>query len=1077
MAAAATPPPPLPVYPAGDRAVALLLPPAVFEAAAPSGSTAAPSSPPTQLLFLVDSSGSMRFIWPHVAAAVNAITRGREATHVAKWALRGTVRTSPLRPCLEECSAEDGAAGRAVGFGTNITAAATILHTQVEALVAAGATHFVVVLVTDGEGEVNGLTEACAATRVVIDRAGAVMDLTVLGVGSCFPTAVAMDVRAALHTGRPSVPLLTIVQEGAEVGAALDGLAPLWELHSAAVRLEVAQAWPAPWGAPTASLNKGVVYLLPVGTPSVCLCVTPSGASAAVNDPPSVWVDYPLQVTGWEVAPLAAAAKQWSWALQAASLAGAAAAPAGTSGAATVRARAVVALAIVDAAAASIVAAARADGTPSVRQRVARKAVSRGRHTLTALRGELRRLATGVTLEGLSDGQLAKRLAIGTMEGRHHASAVAWKGLDEGTWADRREDFLSRLADPAALAAVRAAVTAEEAAGLRSAVTLEGNAEVLAQPDLSAAIAAVASQYELVEVLPLVGLAVRVVRTNAGMINPWVLPVEGTALHTPTLDTASLLALSAAGPAPPSTDARTSRGVVANLSTGGDATEEVNAVVALVADSPSAAALRPFLTSPLYELLHTYTACGNVDTADRAAHPALLAATATHLITARHAAAASSPAGPGGVAPFADTLAAVLRTLRELYPRFCGYVRALGADPAAAVVTASDSISTSCPGMAKPIALSLAWEASIPDPATRRAIVSAVVREWVGRAMGTHDRTPSGWFALEDPVVRVTTAESGEPISDMDAFVATLDPPVSSYYTLGAAVAAATRKDAPLLTIGVAHGGVRVREGRLRAARDGGVTVATLEGWARELTGDATYAITAGDLAAAAGHALAHTSSLGRRAPTAAAANAARVAAALEREALGDMTATTLTRLAAAVGAAWRASVGAAHAGTGAAIPLSWAAMTAARAGRPHPPPPDMPDGGAGATGSWTPAAAGYRPEVGFAAAACTAPGCPWYLALAPRSAVGAHVADAATVAGGGQTALSRATAAAVRRGVTDVGAIVDAVVGGRHLRYPSAAKRAALAACCLEPATMAALRTAVAEQVAGYLTLMAHDD
>lgn len=59
----------------------------------------------------------VRFMWPHVAAAVNAVTRGRRATtHVAKWALQGTVRTVPLRLCLEGCAAEDAAAAAAVGF-------------------------------------------------------------------------------------------------------------------------------------------------------------------------------------------------------------------------------------------------------------------------------------------------------------------------------------------------------------------------------------------------------------------------------------------------------------------------------------------------------------------------------------------------------------------------------------------------------------------------------------------------------------------------------------------------------------------------------------------------------------------------------------------------------------------------------------------------------------------------------------------------------------------------------------------------------------------------------------------------
>lgn len=170
--------------------------------------------------------------------------------------------------------------------------------------------------------------------------------------------------------------------------------------------------------------------------------------------------------------------------------------------------------------------------------------------------------------------------------------------------------------------------------------------------------------------------------------------------------------------------------------------------------------------------IHTYTACGNADSADAAAHAALLAATVAHLLGARHAAAAAVGEGEGGTAPpatgaaggpFADTLARLLLTIRELYPRTARYVRALADDPAAAVVTAAEELPTTCPGMTKPLALSLAWRATLPDAPARAAIVAAVLREWVGRAIGgqQHRRAVGDWFSLAYPVVRLVATATG----------------------------------------------------------------------------------------------------------------------------------------------------------------------------------------------------------------------------------------------------------------------------------------------------------------------------
>ncbi|GAB0497665.1 hypothetical protein MMPV_009002 [Pyropia vietnamensis] len=1151
MAAAAAAPAWLPVHSAGEGAVALLPPAHVFVDVA-SSSTAAPASAPaetraTHLIFLVDASASMIDIWPAVAAAINRVTAVRQHAHVLKWATVGTVRSSPLVADFSDCAMVDSAAGMGTGFSTNLAAAARVLADHLRTLVARGARRFFVIFVSDGDGDEHGLDDACATARATVDAVGGLLELTVLGVGAAFPTAVAMRIRAALHSGRPSIPPLAIVGGPDDMAPALASLEPHYRLRWSTVQLPRRVARATPWGAPTDLLTEGVVYLLPADTTTLRVSAAATTASADDGDGDhttdgrlAAGVDYPLRLVEWTEPTLATAAKQWSWALQVASLDGdapdAADAPSdGTSGRKVVAARATSALRIFDAAAAPMAAAAAtravADCRVRVAERVRRQAAARSRHMLATLGGELRRLASGHSLAGLSDVEMAQRLAIGTMEGKHHAAALSWKGLDADAFGARRDSFLRLLANPAAVAAVAAAASAEEAAGLRSAVSLEGNADVLSQPDLATAVAAVSSQYFLVDVLPLVGLAVRVGRTSAGMINPWALRVDATALHTPVLDTASLVALSAAGEAAATEGGlRASRGVVASLSTGGDSTETVNAVVAVVADSASAAAMRPFLTSPLYQLLHTYTACGNADTADAVAHPALLSATVCYLLGARHAAAAAAAEkvteaaaaatvesrtasgegrGEGRAAataeparPFSEALSRLLLTLRELYPRLEKYVHALAAAPTAAVVTAHASLATTCAGMTKPLALSLAWRDRLADTPCRRAAVSAVVREWVARAIGTYRRSVSEWFSLRDPVVTLTATASGETIDDVAAAVAALHPPVTSYYTIREAVTAATVT--PPVIPSVTHAGVDVNRTALWAARDGGVTLAAVEEWARELLGDRAWAVGDEELAAAAAAALRATSSYDRycRSPADAAADVAWVQDQLERSATASAVAAASDDITAAVTASWRGTVAAAHAGAGAAMPRSWAALTAARHARPHPHPADRLDGrggddgdgdGGGDDGSgdgsgdttptapaWTPATAGYRPAVGFTARACTAPGCPWYLVLVPRHQLGHHIADTSELPLGGATALSIATAAAVRRNVTDPTALANAVVGGAHLQFPSTAKARSLAAIADDDAAMAQLTQVVVAQAVAYRELFgeaAHED
>jgi VWA domain containing CoxE-like protein len=1029
----------VPVHAVRGGGLACTLPDVVFDEQSNGGGGEDAIS---DLVFLVDSSGSMCTVWPYVARGVNAVCASRPRTHVLKWANYGTIRQAKLEENQSECAVKDRP--EETGFGTNITQAAVVLEKFLQPLLKDGPRTVFVVFVSDGEGWTEGLEETCASIRTeLVDKTGSTLEMTTLGIGGGFPTHVAMTIRNALHNGRSNVPLVSIVEESADFPEALDGLSAFMAPRCTRLRLvEPCAARVAPWADESETAQVGVSLLLPAGTARLVVAQDDGGKRRVSGRASESCVALDIELTPWTEASLSNFAKQMTWQLQAMSLKRSVAPD-------VVRSRALSAFEIVTAAAAEVSAVDSAqsaaqcgqDAGTTVFNRAERKRASTSRFVLDALRKELRMLAEGSPLDELTDADLKQRLAIGTMEGKFHQKAISYKGLSTDDFRERADEFVKLLGDRDLMDAVAAAADVEETAGLRSAVSLERNSDVWREPQLADAISNhVATQYALVECLPLVGLAVNVLRSSASMINPWAARVGSMSQLTPVLDSVSLLAIDAGAAAVGNA------GVKAWMNTGDDEREVVNAVCSVVASRDHAAAARPFLTSRMYHVLHTYSACGNADTSDASSHPALLAAVLCYMLDQNYA----------GVAAESSWRRMVTLTLRELYPRLGvhggGFVAALLANSATAVVTENPALTTKCQSVSKPVALCLAWKAAIPKTAARR-IFHSIVKEWVGRAIGQR-RELSDWFRLSGDNSCVVESQSGDEVTP-EKIVARM--PIVSYFTTVEAVAALpefTRS----AKMRVAYAGLEFdpTQSIKSVCRDGAVSFQTLVQFGRaflDRPGPDAEIISDDDLKRYTLHAIRHNSSYDRSQAEPASdwsddLVAKELVCGVKRRALAKLR----SDIPAAVKDAWRAEMGKTHGHD--TIPMTFAAITQVRAKRGFK--------------SASEAELGYRADVGLCRNACMSAACPFFLELrGGTTPLHYSEADASVV-----TAFSIAVSSCVRAGKTDPHVILQAVKSGEYMQYEDEARRAAVEEALGDPTRWAVELKAVEALVPVYQKL-----
>ena len=129
------------------------------------------------------------------------------------------------------------------------------------------------------------------------------------------------------------------------------------------------------------------------------------------------------------------------------------------------------------------------------------------------------------------------------------------------------------------------------------------------------AVQACDSQFDWVEVFPLIGDGVYVHRTNGSMINPFLVGVKAVGRVAQALDSQALIHL----------------GNTISVSMGEDVTETLNAIIPLFDEAD--VCLAPLVSSELFKLLVHFQIMGNVDTYDSNSYLAALASLWCHFVT------------------------------------------------------------------------------------------------------------------------------------------------------------------------------------------------------------------------------------------------------------------------------------------------------------------------------------------------------------------------------------------------------------------------------------------------------------
>ncbi len=244
----------------------------------------------------------------------------------------------------------------------------------------------------------------------------------------------------------------------------------------------------------------------------------------------------------------------------------------------------------------------------SVLQRIHAKRLKGNDYAWNTVMKEVALIAAGNVLSNLSDAERAKRLTIGTITGKYHDKAMQIRGLDVDNFLRMRAAFIRIIIEsPLPSTYVCSQIV--------SVISRENTADVLRQSDIKEAVEACQSQYEWVEVFPIIGEGALVTRTNASLINPFLVQIKGVARVAQVMDSESLVL----------------QGNVIEIPLGDGPSDRINAVIPLfhACDAP----LSPFIASELFKLLVHFQLMNNVDTFDANSYLAALSTLWCYYVT------------------------------------------------------------------------------------------------------------------------------------------------------------------------------------------------------------------------------------------------------------------------------------------------------------------------------------------------------------------------------------------------------------------------------------------------------------
>ena len=223
-------------------------------------------------------------------------------------------------------------------------------------------------------------------------------------------------------------------------------------------------------------------------------------------------------------------------------------------------------------------------------------------HQIDTLKAEVRKLIHGTAITELTNAELAKRREIGTHHGKYLDRAHRFAGTNTDAYCTSRDQFVTLIQDQSPLLRSKSS-TQEE-----SSISLYNQQGILLQTDLIDGLIRCPSAYHLVCAFPLVGHAVKVRRTDGVQINPWVgICVEEICRVNRVLDSISHTELEEG-----------------RIGIGADDVETINAIIPLFSETDDQ--LVPFLTSSLFNMLMTFNLARTIDVCFPDAHISLMSA-------------------------------------------------------------------------------------------------------------------------------------------------------------------------------------------------------------------------------------------------------------------------------------------------------------------------------------------------------------------------------------------------------------------------------------------------------------------
>jgi translation elongation factor EF-1alpha len=521
----------------------------------------------TTIIGIIDASGSMSSCWPMLVQHWNELVdEYKELVHTITFSYDASYKQDKYLAKTD------------VGGGTNIVSGFQMAYTKMlDISDKLGENEFTIIFVSDGDdGDMKTITKRIQYLDVPMNIK---INLICVGIGSGFPTFVAMDLREKYHSGLSSIPavflvndLRTDILENFTIikNTYFKSLSQL-EIHPSVLRF--------PWSKQKDNMVYETAYFI-------------SETSEVLISGEKMSLMSAFELSKKELEEMF---RCWTQELQILSIKQ------------NVRKEAQEAVELME-----LLETIYNSGDPNVNKNIKLTVLERlqqkervsNTHVLGNLIGECKRIRDGVSLKDLSAQEAANRLAIGTQIGKHHSKALLMKGLEGHEYGEFRQEFINKLKETKLNPD-----TKQEP----SFILLQTQKEVLMEETLPTALQS-ADQYQIVEVFPLVGHTLCINRTSASMINPFAINVLSIPRINKVCDTVSLV----------------SQGNEMEISIGNNEEEKFNAVIPLFEDSDSD--LKPLIRSRLYHLLMTFNCMRNVDTFFFDAYYGLLANTFLRLL-------------------------------------------------------------------------------------------------------------------------------------------------------------------------------------------------------------------------------------------------------------------------------------------------------------------------------------------------------------------------------------------------------------------------------------------------------------